>query len=289
MVNEQRAGSSDRSNVISTTAETFENDVWETSKKVPVVVDFWAPWCQPCRMLGPLLEKAVEAFQGRVLLVKANTDELPEAAAAFGVQGIPAVFAVWQGAIIASFVGLLPEDRLREWLQRVVTDVELHQARQAEESDRQQARQIYRRLRAEQPKLAEAAIGLARLALQEDDYATAQQLLDELLQRGYLEPEAEKIRAALELHAKQQWDVDALRRHAQQNPTDSAAQIRLAEALAAHEQYAEALQILLSVVEREHGALRDQARQAMLTIFRALPDDSPLTAEYRRRLAAALY
>ena len=95
--------------IVETTAESFESDVLVRSRTVPVVVDFWAPWCQPCRMLGPLLERIADEFQGRFILVKANTDEMPEMSAAFGVESIPAVFAVRDGSLIDQFVGVLPD------------------------------------------------------------------------------------------------------------------------------------------------------------------------------------
>ncbi|GIW94238.1 MAG: thioredoxin [Pirellulaceae bacterium] len=275
--------------ILNTTAETFQRDVLENSTSQLVLVDFWAPWCQPCRMLAPLLEKLAAEYQGRFLLVKANTDELPEAAAAFAVQSIPAVFAVFDQKVLDGFMGLLPEDTLRQWVSRVVNDVELSLAARWEASDPQRARQVYERILSEQPNASQASIGLARLALASGDTATAQQLLDSLAQRGYLEPEAEKLRAMLDMREKQSLDLDALRQAAEADPDDPAKQIAYAEALAAHNQHEEALQRLLAVVENSQGDVRDQARQAMVEIFHVLPEESPLVATYRRKLAAALY
>jgi len=275
--------------VLETTADRFEKDVFEASQDVPIIVDFWATWCQPCRLLAPVLEQVVNAFAGRVRLVKANVDQVPELAAAFGVQGVPAVFAVVNRKIVDGFLGMVAEEALREWLSRVVTAAELDKARLWEESDPEKARTTYERIYAEQPQRAEAAIGLARLALKSGDYQTARKWIDQLAQRGYLEPDAEKIRAAIQLHDKLAWDLDALRREVEQQPQQIEPQIRLAEALAAHQQYEEALERLLHIVERQRGEARDRAREAMLEIFRALPDDSPLVSTYRRRLATALY
>ena len=107
--------------VIETSDEQFTADVLERSKVTPVVLDFWAAWCQPCRMLAPLLEKLADEYAGQFLLVKADTDQLPKQALAFRVEGIPAVFAVRNGQVIDSFTGLLTESQLRGWLQGLMT------------------------------------------------------------------------------------------------------------------------------------------------------------------------
>jgi putative thioredoxin len=106
--------------VVETTAERFEADVFERSKQSPVVVDFWAAWCQPCRLLAPLLEKLADEYAGKFVLVKADTDQLPRQALAFRVEGIPAVYAVRDGEVIDSFTGLLTESQLRQWLAAIV-------------------------------------------------------------------------------------------------------------------------------------------------------------------------
>jgi putative thioredoxin len=106
--------------VIETTAEGFEIDVCERSKQTPVVLDFWAAWCQPCRLLAPLLEKLADEYAGKFVLVKADTDQLPQQAIAFRVEGIPAVYALKGGEVIDSFTGLLTESQLRQWLAAIV-------------------------------------------------------------------------------------------------------------------------------------------------------------------------
>ncbi len=274
---------------VNATSESFQRDVFENSTRQPVVVDFWAAGCQPCRLLAPLLEKLAQEYQGRFLLVKVNIDEVPEAALAFGVQSIPAVFAVFDQKTLDGFVGLVTEDAVRQWLQRAITEAELALAGRLEASEPERASALYQRILSEQPRTWAAVIGLARLAVSSGDWHTARQLFERLSERGYLEPEAEKIRAALQLHEKQSLDLDALRADAIQYSNDPSRQIAYAEALAAHQRHEEALELLLSIVENQQGEFRDRARQAMLDIFRVLPDDSPVVATYRRRLAAALY
>jgi putative thioredoxin len=108
------------SHVIETTDERFTADVLERSKQIPVVLDFWAAWCQPCRLLAPLLERLAVEYAGQFVLVKADTDQLPKQALEFGVEGIPAVFGVRDGVVVDSFIGLLTESQLREWLKVVI-------------------------------------------------------------------------------------------------------------------------------------------------------------------------
>jgi len=106
--------------VVEATVERFEADVFERSRQTPVVLDFWAAWCQPCRLLAPLLEKLADEYAGRFVLVKADTDQLPQQALAFRVEGIPAVYALRNGKVIDSFTGLLTESQLRQWLAAII-------------------------------------------------------------------------------------------------------------------------------------------------------------------------
>ncbi len=275
--------------IIATTQATFERDVMQKSQEVPVLVDFWATWCQPCRLLAPVLEKLAQEFAGRFVLVKAETEQVPEAAAAFGVQGIPAVYAVVRGEVVDGFAGLLPENQLQAWIARVIGLAEYEQAQQLETSNPAAAKELYERLQAEDPQQARPQIGLARVALAQGDAATAESILQQLAERGFLEPEAEKVRAALDLQAKKSLDVEALRQQAAADADNLNLQIDLAEGLAAREQFPEALDLLLDVIERDTKECRERARETMLGVFRVLPDDSELTTTYRRRLASALF
>lgn len=119
--------------VTETTTQRFAADVFERSQHTPVVLDFWAAWCQPCRLLAPLLEKLAEEFAGRFFLVKADTDQLPQQALDFGVEGIPAVYAVREGKVVDAFTGLLTESQLREWLTGIVA----HETNSANDQNRQ--------------------------------------------------------------------------------------------------------------------------------------------------------
>jgi putative thioredoxin len=285
---------SDSPHAIETTAERFDSDVLERSKTTPVVLDFWAAWCQPCRRLSPLLEKAAAEAAGQFVVVKADVDQLPDRAAAFGVEGIPAVFAVRDGQVVDSFVGLLTESQLREWLARIVpSEAErlVKEAEALEATDADQARVKYEAAANLDANLPQAQIGRARVLLAQGAIADAQQVIDWLEKRGFLEPEAERLKAAIALKAGgvSADELTRLQVAAQAAPNDGRAQLKLAEALLAAGRHEEGLTRCLNIVSKNQGELRDEARRAMLDAFRVLGDEAELTRKFRRELALALY
>jgi len=274
---------------VDTTAERFELDVIERSKVTPVVVDFWAAWCQPCRLLAPLLERLATELGGRFVLVRANTDELPQIAAQFQVQSIPAVFALVDGQVVDFFQGVLSESQLRTWLDRVLLAGTLVDA-QAQESTRpSESERLYRQVLEQTPGHAQAKTGLARVLLDQGRSAESQALIEELEKRGFLEPEAEKVKAAITLASLGTADVAALRAAAAADPADLTAQLRLAEALAGQHAFEEALELCLQLVAQDKEGVGEQARQVMVGVFHVLPADSELTRSYRRRLSTLLF
>lgn len=280
--------------VIETTAERFEADVLERSKSVPVVVDFWAAWCQPCRMLGPLLERAAEQAAGQFVLVKADVDQLPQHAAAFGVQGIPAVFAVRDGKVVDSFAGLLTEPQLAAWLKAIVPSEAQRLVKEAaalEATDASTALAKYRQAAELDARLPDAQIGAARMLLATGHPEDARKVIEQLEARGFLEPDAQRLKAQLDMsaHRVSEGDLAGLRQQAAASPKDSALKLQLAEALLAAGQFDEGLALCLEIVAADRGPLRDKARQAMLDAFRILGDDQELTRDMRRKLAMALY
>ena len=275
--------------IVATTAESFERDVFQRSLEVPVVVDFWAPWCGPCRAVGPILEKLAEQYAGRFVLVKADTDQLPEAAQQFQVQSIPAVFGVVAGEVVDFFAGALPETHVRTWLDRLLQGARLAEAQRWEATDPARAERDYREILAQQPQDAGALIGLGRLLVAQARDAEARSILTQLESRGFLEPEAEKLKAALELRDKGNIDVGALRQAVDSNPGDLGLRLQLAQALAGSGTYEEALEVCLSLVEQDRRGVGEQARQTMVDIFRVLPEGSELVNRYRRKLAMLLY
>ena len=191
--------------IVETTAENFVDEVVERSHLVPVVVDFWAEWCQPCRTLGPILEKLASEYQGRFILAKADTEKVSEIASRFGVRSIPAVFAVRGGEVVDSFVGVLPEASLRAWLDRIMpgpVEVLILEAKALEPTDVEAARAKYLEAVALAPTEPLAKIGLARLAMARGRLDEAHEIIDQLERRGYLEPEAETLKAQLTLRGQ---------------------------------------------------------------------------------------
>ena len=230
-----------------------------------------------------------EEYAGRFLLVKANTDELPQPAAQFNVQGIPAVFAVSGGQVLDFFSGALPESHVRVWLDRVLLAAGLGAAEKLEAEQPAAAERQYRALLAQSPKSAEAKIGLARVLFAQQKIDECRQSMAELEQRGFLEPEAEKIKAALELGQKTGHDLEERLRAARANPDDLSLQLALAESLVGAQRFEEALETCLALVQRDRQGAGEPARQLMIDIFRVLPEDSELTSTYRRKLSMALF
>lgn len=275
--------------IVETTQENFQRDVFERSREVPVVVDFWAAWCQPCKMLAPLLEQAAKERAGKFVLVKAETDHNPQAAGEFGVSSIPAVFGVSGGQVVDFFQGLLSPEQLGQWLDRLLEIAEFTRASALEATDPAAAEALYRALAERHPKEAGPQIGLARVLLAQEQVDEARQLIEKLAARGFLEPEAEKVKSALDLRGKQSLDLTACRAAVAKNPGDLSARWQLAQALAGHGAHQEALDQCLELVSLDRKGLGEQARVLMLEIFRVLPDDSDLTGAYRRKLSSALY
>jgi putative thioredoxin len=281
------------SHVIEATSETFVREVIEASSTVPVVVDFWAPWCGPCRVLGPILEKLAGEYAGKFLLAKVNIDENPKLASQFGVRSIPTVFGVRDGAVADAFTGVQSESVIRTWINRLLpTEAELlaEEAHRLESTDRRAAESKYSHALALESELPQAQIGLVRIALAEGHFEDASARIAALERRGFLEPEAERLKAEVMLRgqAAGSKSVDSARAFAAAHPKDLNHKLALAEALAAAGQYAEALALCLDLVERDRKGVGEQARQVMVAVFRLLPAGDELLTEYQRQLSLLL-
>jgi putative thioredoxin len=280
--------------IIDGTEQNFEQQVIQRSQEIPVIVDFWATWCGPCQELGPVLEKLAVEYGGRFLLVKVDVDQQPGLAAAFGVRSIPHVFALRNGQLADQFMGIVPEDQLRQWLdqfQPSPTELLVQEARALEASDPNEAEAKYREALELSPGEDRIRIELAKLLLKQHRNADCREVINKLEARGFLEPEAENVKAELDLRdaAAEAGGVGECRAALAANPGDPALQLKLAEALGAAQQYQEALDTALRVVQNANGDLREQARTTMVNLFHMLGPEAELTRSFRRKLATALY
>jgi putative thioredoxin len=266
----------------------FAAEVLQRSAEVPVVVDFWAEWCGPCKVLGPILERLADAYGGRFELVKVDVDANPQLQAQFRVQSIPTVIAFKDGRAASSFIGAKPEAQVRTWIEALLPspwDVMVDQARDLSfDGDEAGAEALYRKVLAEVPDHPDAATALAATLIARQDTDEALIVLGRLPRTA----EVERLEAAARLAARSGVDLGALEQRLADDPGDAAARLELGEALAAKGEYEAGLDHLLAVVGAA-GPLRERARRAMIDVFGLLGPEHPLTTGYRRKLANELF
>ncbi len=266
----------------------FPQVVLQRSREVPVVVDFWATWCQPCLILGPILEKVAADAAGSFELVRVDVDSNQELAAQYGVQGIPMVVAFRDGKIADTFTGALPEPAVRQWIEGILPtelDLMVDQARTAlVADDAVAAEHIFRQVLEQQSDHSEAGASLASMLIERGETDEAMIVL------GRLTPDSEvdRLQSAARLKASSGQDLSDLEAKLAVDDSNEDARLDLAKALAARSEFEPALDHHLAVV-RAKGPKKDEARIAMLDIFGVLGDEHPLTQVYRRQLATALF
>jgi len=273
--------------------DTFAAQVLERSRQTPVVVDFWAPWCGPCRALGPLLERLADEFAGAFVLAKVNVDQSPVVAQKYGVRSIPAVLGLRDGAIVAEFVGAQPEANVRRFLAAVLPSEADELAKAADllarAGDAAGAEAKLRAALALDARHPRALLELARLLGARGESADALALLEKITGGEAELAEAEKLAAQLRMGAAGSGDEAALRARITQDPDALDARIALGRALAARGQHEDALAELLAAVKRDPRFDDGAARKSMLDLFAVLGGDHPLTQRYRSELARALF
>ena len=280
------------------TTASFRQDVVSESMAQPVLVDFWAPWCGPCKQLGPVIEKAVAAAKGKVKLVKMNIDDHPQIAGQLGIQSIPAVIAFSKGQPIDGFVGALPESQISGFIERLVGPIDdgsaalLEAAAElAKSGDFPAAIEAYGAVLVEDSENLEALAGIIKLYIESGDLEAA---------RGYLEavPEGKEneaiiaaARAALELaeQAATLGDTAGLEAAIAANPNDHQARFDLALALAAAGKREEATDSWIEIIKRDRTWKEDGARVQLLQFFEAWGPMDEMTKAGRRKLSALLF
>lgn len=279
------------------TDASFMADVIEASRETPVIVDFWATWCGPCRQLGPALERVVTAAKGAVKLVKIDIDKNPAFAGQLRVQSIPAVFAFVDGRPVDGFMGAVPESQLKTFVERLAksggADDGLEQvlamARESLElGDLGGAAQAYAQVLQHDPENVKALGGLARVYLAGDEPDRAREIL-EMAPADAKDPDLDSVRAALSLAADAPADVRQFQERLAADPNDFEARFELAKALAAHGRLEESVDNLLAIIEADREWNEQAARKQLLTVFEAAGPASELAKQGRRRLSAILF
>lgn len=272
--------------IVDVTEADFEYEVIAYSQKVPVVVDFWAEWCAPCRMLGPMLENLAQEAQGGFRLAKLNVDENPNLALRFGVHSIPAVKAFRNGEMVADFVGVQPEPRLREFLRSIApskSDLELKKGLSLlDMGDPQEAQQAFNNVIQHEPGNTTAMLGLAKSYLIQGNVNSAHALLNDF-------PASREYHSAEMLHKLS----NAIIKVEHDSPVDSEDDLHAAYTnamrLVKRGNIEAAMDGLLGIL-RENKDYRDgEVRQVMLGLFELLGDSNPITRQYRNELASVLF
>jgi len=282
-----------------TTTQTFVKDVIEESKRQPVLVDFWAPWCGPCKQLGPVIEKVVKAAKGKVKLVKMNIDDHPAIPGQMGIQSIPAVIAFVNGQPADGFMGALPESQVLAFIERVTkgsvgaeTKDQLKEADDAlAAGDPAGAAELYAQILAEDNANVAALAGLARCYVETGALDQARQTLDMVPEAKRNDAAVAAARAALELaeQAKTVGPVTELEQKVAANSLDHQARFELALALNSQGQRVEAVEHLLSIVRRDRKWNDDGARKQLGQFFDAWGPTDEATIEGRKRLSSILF
>ena len=287
-------------------SKSFMQDVVNASREVPVLVDFWATWCGPCKQLTPALEKVVTAAQGRVRLVKIDIDKnraLVQQLAQMGLplQSVPTVVAFWQGQIADLFQGALPESELKRFIEALLklaggqmpaADLLAEAKQAAEQGDQQGALELFAALLQQEPENAEALAGLARTLMAMGEEERALEVIESAPEKIRDHAEVAGVRSALEQAAEGRKARARLAEFEQRlaaDPNDHAARIELAVALNAMDQRAEAAQALLDSIKRDRSWNEEAARKQLLKFFEAWGPTDPATLKARRGLSSLLF
>lgn len=282
-----------------TTTQGFRQDVITESMNQPVLVDFWAPWCGPCKQLTPIIEKVVKEAKGKVKLVKMNIDEHPQISGQLGIQSIPAVIAFRQGQPIDGFMGAQPESQVKAFIEKLVGPMgpgateELIAAAEAaiDAGDAAGASELYAGVLELEPENIAAIAGLARLHLDMGDLEGAKGILTMAPEAKAADPAIAAVRAAIELaeQAARLGDTAELEAKLAANPKDHQARFDLALALNARDRREEAVDHLIAIIRADRGWNDDGARKQLLQLFEAWGPMDEHSMAGRRKLSTTLF
>ncbi|HUF20913.1 MAG TPA: thioredoxin [Burkholderiales bacterium] len=280
---------------VDVTIDNFEQEVIEASKSIPVVVDFWAPWCGPCRVLKPILEKFAAEYAGKFKLAKVNSDENQELAAAYGIRSIPDVMGFRDGKPVSHFLGAVPESQVRAFIDSLIpspSEKERVRARELRAAGDAQGAISALRVALELDTANEdARLDLAELLIEQKQLDEAQSLLEAVKPHIDRDERIATLRAALTFARSTESGLGEteLKTKISDNPSDLEARLALANIFAGARRYTEALDQLLEIVRRDKTWRDGQARKQILAIFKLAEGQPELVSEYRRALASALY
>ncbi|MFO1035576.1 MAG: thioredoxin [Geminicoccaceae bacterium] len=280
--------------------KTFAQDVIQASMQTPVLVDFWAPWCGPCKQLTPTLERVVKAAKGKVRLVKINIDENPELAQQLRIQSVPTVYAFVGGQPVTGFAGAQPESQIKSLIDRLLgagggadeIGADIEAAKEAAAAgDNETAAAIFQAILAEDPQNAEAVGGFARALMGQGLSEEARELLDQAPKEIQNHAAVSGARAALSLAAEAGVlrDPATLKARIESDPQDHAARYELATVLFLRGEPEAAMEHLVQIVKRDRGWNDEQARKQLVKFFEALGPKHPATAKGRRMLSTVLF
>ena len=285
--------------VVDTTTQTFAKDVIESSRRQPVLVDFWAPWCGPCRTLSPVIEKAVRATRGAVRLVKMNIDDHPAIAGQLGIQSIPAVIAFVNGQPVDGFIGALPEGQIKAFIDRVAGPVGPSDSEQLveegeallAEGDLAGAAESFGAVLKAEPQSVPAILGLARTQIARKDLERARETLATLPETAASDAKVAAVKAQLELASQTAslGDAASLEARIAANPADHQARFDLALILNAGGERQKAVEQLLEIQRRDRSWSEEKARKQLLQFFEAWGPMDEATLTGRRRLSSMLF